>query len=449
MPDNSRHGEPRRRDIGPRRGPGLIPIGVFSLIFAAFVAGGLYFGYIFVNTAVSVLTGVSREAAVPFLPANPFQPSGGPSGQEQPVSLPDWNGQERLNILLLGIDQREAERGKPSRTDTMIVLTIDPIAKTATLLSIPRDLWVVVPGQGEDKINTAHFYGEWQRPGSGPPLAKKTVETAFGVRIHYYARVDFSGFEKLVDTVGGITLDAPKPIKDDEYPEGDYGIRRIYIPAGLQRMDGRMALEYARSRHADNDVGRGQRQSQVLVAAKAQAMRLDLIPKLPLLLGVLRDAVSTDVSPTDMLGLINLARQIDTKAINSRSIDWTMVNDLYGDGTVLMPNWDRIRPLIAELFDDPRLKAEAATIEVQNGTLRDGLAAGTGGALNARGYEVRGVSQADRNDYSQTVILDHAGKKYTVQKLADLLNVPRQNVRQQAGGKTDITIILGQDAKVP
>lgn len=441
--------ESRVADRGERRRTvrGRVAEALFSLFAALFVAGGLFFGYVFVTTAVSLLTG-SPPPAGGLLPGNLFQTGKGAPGAEI-VALPEWKGDERLNVLLLGLDQREDERGAPTRSDTMIIATIDPLAKSATLLHIPRDLWVVVPGHGENKINTAHFYGEWERPGSGPALAKKTIEMAFGVRMHYYARVDFRGFEKLVDAIGGVTIDAPKPVKDDEYPEGDYGIRRIYIPAGLQHVDGRVALQYARSRHVDDDVGRGFRQTQVLVAAKSQAMRIDLLPKLPFLLSVLKEAIATDVPAGDLLGLINLGRQIDSKNISTREIDRTLFNDIYGDGTVFLPKWDAIRGLVTEVFYDPKLKAERASIVVKNGTLRDGLAASTGGVLTGRGYTVLNTGNADRSDYREILIVDHSGKKYTVQKLAELLRVSPRNVRSEPGQEADITLVLGQDTRLP
>lgn len=441
------------REVAAAPGPSgqaKLLVGLLSIFLVVFVAGGLYFGYIFVRTAVSLLTGDPGPAGASLLPGNPFQSaSRSPAPVETVAPLPDWHGNERLNVLLLGLDQRDAERGQPTRSDTMIVVTIDPVSKTAAMLAIPRDLWVVIPGHGENKINTAHFFGELERRGGGPELAKRTVESAFGIRIHYYARVDFVGFEKLVDAIGGITIDAPKPIKDDAYPAGDWGVRRVYIPVGPQHLDGQGALQYARSRHSDNDLGRGQRQLQVLLAAKSQAMRLDLLPKLPLLLGVLRGAVSMDVPAADVLGLANLGRQIDTKSVTMRAIDWTMMTDVYGDGTILVPKWDQIRPMVAELFADPRFKAEHATLIVQNGTLRDGLGATVGEALRRRGYDVQNISQATQSDYRETLIFDHSGKKYTIERLADLLGVPSRNIRSSSGGNSDITVVLGADARVP
>src|SRR5260370_26450483 len=133
-----------------------------------------------------------------------------------------------LTILLLGIDQRPDEAAKhvPSRTDTMILAMADATAKRAALVSIPRDLVVAIPGHGNQKINTAHFWGESDQSGGGPPLAARTVEAAFGVAVDYFARVDFAAFRQGIDALGGIVVDVDRPILDNEYPTEDYGIKR-------------------------------------------------------------------------------------------------------------------------------------------------------------------------------------------------------------------------------
>lgn len=435
--------------MGQRRS--RLPVVLFYFLFTLYCVGGLYFGYIFVYTLGVVFDGFGPGSALSAVPAppGPFAP--------QDLAKP-WAGKDRLNILLLGLDQRDNEAGQPSRSDTMIILTIDPVNRTAAMLSIPRDLWVSIPGVGENKINTAHFFGEAQRKDYGPILAKKTVEQNFGIPIHYYARVNFRGFERLVDTIGGIDIDVPRPVLDDEYPLETGGVKRIYIPAGWQHMNGQVALQYARSRHADSDFGRNRRQQQVLVAAKDKALQLDMLPKLPGMLGILRESVSTDIPAGSMLSMAQLARSIGSQNIASVAIDDTMVTAYSTDQVYyLVPKWPEIKQLIARVFtapaqtDEPTEQQESARIEVLNGTQRSGMAAMTGSFLKDKGFVVVRIDNADRDDYRETVIVDHAGKAVAANNIARLLEVPSTAISasEGGGGDVDITIILGEDAQLP
>jgi LCP family protein required for cell wall assembly len=176
--------------------------------------------------------------------------------------LTEWAAnQPRTNTLILGLDRRP-DQGTVVRSDTMMVLTTHPPDASVGLLSIPRDLYVEIPGRGTSRINTAHFWGESQAAGNGPLLAMATVEHNFGVPIHHYVRVDFEGFRAVVDAVGGIDIVVEEPIVDDAYPSEDYGTIRIEIPAGPQHMDGETALRYARSRHSSSDFDRARPSSR-------------------------------------------------------------------------------------------------------------------------------------------------------------------------------------------
>ena len=454
----------------PRRSPPAWATASLLLIFALFVGGGLYSGWVFLTTVRSLLSGTPPPKPPVISVAAPVdigklvnpgaKSTAGPAGPgaaatatpEPEAPLPVWDGKDRVTILLLGIDQRpdEREAGIPSRTDTMMLLTLDPLNKTAGLLSIPRDLYVPirVAGQGEDKINTAHFWAEAAKPGSGPDAAIRTVSYNFGVPINYYARVDFGGFVQLIDAVGGITVDVDRAILDDEYPNESYGINRVYIPVGPQRMSGITALRYARSRHADSDFGRSARQRKVLQAARDQVLNLGLITKLPMMYPIVKNSVVTDIPFTTMLALANLGRQIPNGAITSAAIDGDYIIDVNHDGTVLVPDRAKIRGLVEQLFYDPKVKAEAARVEVLNGSGRAGLATSAQTDLAARGFTIVRADNADRADYAQTTIVDHAGKSATAKALATMLGVPAASVR--TGGSAagaDVTVTLGADFK--
>lgn len=268
-----------------------------------------------------------------------------------------WKNKERVNILLLGTDRRPDESG-PVRSDTILVASIDPVSKTGAMLGIPRDMWVKIPMDGgrwvEGKINTAHFYGDlYKYSGGGPGLAKKTVEDILGIKIQYVARVDFTPFQNMVDTLGGVNIDVQKPLKDDEYPTEDYGTKRIFFPAGLQHMDGEEALAYARSRHQDSDFGRMQRQQQVIVALRQQAMGLGMLPKLPALINQFKNMVYTDLAPTEALALAKLASDVDTTTITTRFLDEsccvTEILTTSGENA-LLPDPAAVKKVVSEIF---------------------------------------------------------------------------------------------------
>lgn len=463
-----------------RRGTSPWVKSVLATVLVVFVAGGLYSGYVFYSTLKAAVM-QPPSWSLPSIPdgtSAPGQTSSDPVVAIANDSSPVWTGQERVNVLLLGVDQRQDEKGQPTRSDTMIVLTLDPVSKTGGMLSIPRDLWVAIPLKevGEERINSAHFFGDiYKYPGGGPALAKKTVSLNLGIPIHYYARVDFQGFERVVDSIGGINVDVQTPLRDDQYPDGNYGTIRIFIPAGLQHMDGQTALIFARSRHSDSDFGRIKRQQQVLMALREQGLQLGLLPKLPFLFTTLKDAVATDVPAREALVLAQLAAQIDVKNITSRSIDPNMVTEYItpGGADVVVPKREEIKQLIQEMFyppkaptptavpptptasaveDKQKLKDEAAAIEVQNGAGIDGLAAKAKSALELRGYRVVGITDAELNNYKDTVLIYYSDtKKYTRDQLIRFFSVSPANVRNGNNPRSDVDfrVILGASAKIP
>lgn len=462
-----------------------------AVAFLLFVAGGLLFGYLFYSV-------VSERFAQPLNPAPASvsvlpssSGSGGAAGStpaasetQQPAAAP--TSKERINILLLGIDQRESEAGQPTRTDTMILLTIDPVGKTMGLLTIPRDLWVPIPGLSkeiEDRINTAHFYGDlYKYPGGGAALAKKAVQYNLGVPVHYYVRIDFKGFEKIVDALGGVTINVEKAIRDDQYPDDNYGMISIYIPAGLQHMDGETALRYVRTRHVDSDIGRMRRQVQFLTAMWDQALKVSIVTKLPGLISQFRDSVKTDLSASEIINLARIATQIERTSFVARSIDETMVLSWVTPqgAEVLVPKRDAIKQVVADIFGSAaatptpapqkaaasptaastpvqsaevraRLVADNARIEVLNGTTKKGLAGRAQVFLNSLGYNVVTIGDAGRYDYTDSVIVYYTERPYTMNALAKQFGVKAENIRVASSARmdVDIRIILGSSATVP
>ncbi|MHB0857539.1 MAG: LCP family protein [Anaerolineae bacterium] len=373
---------------------------------------------------------------------------------------------EPISILLLGIDQREIETG-PWRSDTMILVSIDPATNSAAMLSIPRDLWVTIPGYGENRINVAHYLGDLRDyPGGGPALAKKTAWYALGVPVDRYIRVNFGGFERLVDAIGGVTVNVEKPIHDANYPDNNYGTMLVEIPAGIQQMDGQTALQYARSRHGSSDYDRMDRQQAVILAARDKALSLDIpLTNIPKLLEIAGDSVQTDLTVEEMFALADLLKKVDREGIRQGSIEDSMTTTVTTPtgAMVEVADWAKVRALVDTLFPAPvpsaqpqstislaDLQTEGARIGVQNGTLVVDLAQSVGQRLIERGFQITHIDNADRFDYAQTVIVVYAEKPYSLQALANELAVGEDQIRRQPGARADldIQVILGRD-RVP
>ena len=441
---------------------------VVAFALVVFVGGGLYFGALGLyalsmreaETGTVVPEAVREAITTVATGVTGGQPpeAGGDGRRDgflRSLPLPDWEGSDPFNILLLGLDQRDRERDQdiPARSDTMILVRIDPKAKSAGMVSIPRDLWVDIPGFGQGKINTAYTIGEVRKlEGGGPGLAKRTVETTFGLKVDYYARVDFRGLERIVDTLGGIVVDVERPIKDDEYPTEDYGIERVYIPAGLQFMDGHLALRYARSRHSENDFGRMRRQQRVLFAIRQRALQLQMLTRAPALVGQAREMIGTDLNIGQLIRLAKLAQQIDSDRVGSLLIDARYVREVQlRDGAlVLVPDKDRIRKDLTALVAGMNPEY-GARIEVLNGSGRAGMAADTAKYLLNLGYDVRRIDDADRSDYTESVLEVFTGRRSLADDLAATLRLPRWSAREARGTdpEIDIRIIVGREFRLP
>jgi LCP family protein required for cell wall assembly len=372
-----------------------------------------------------------------------------------------------VNILLIGVDKRpSADDGV--RSDTLILVHLDPQAKWASMLSIPRDSVVIIPHMGQAKINAAYaygftnaaaIYGEGTEPDAGGgALVAETVEQFLNVKVDYTAQVDFHGFETLVDSVGGVVVDVPTPLLDAEYPTADYGVERIYIPEGLQVMNGRTALIYARSRHASNDFDRSRRQQVVLRALLDQVRGrglLENVSALPEWAEVLEQNIRTTL-PVKDLGMLNglatLARQLKGDRIVQLSINPNDVAIDAEDGSDLYWNRADIAALVTRWQAGPQAApAEAGRVQVLNGAQVDGIAAKVSGFLRAQGFALADPAQAPQV-YKHSLIIDYSGRPQTRQRLADALGIDPRYVQAKPGPdappppyQTDIVLIVGQD----
>lgn len=392
--------------------------------------------------------------------------------------LPTWTGTERVTVLLLGIDERAQETG-PFRTDTIMLLTLDPQTLQAGALSIPRDLWVPIPGYSEGRINTAHFLGDlYKHPGGGPALAVQTIEYNLGVPIHYYVRINFHGFVTLVNLIGGVSIYVEQPISDPTYPDYHYGYDPLYIEAGWHHFDGEMALKYARTRHGSSDFDRAARQQQLLLAILDRVTSLELLPELaknaPTIYQTIGTAVETNLALDQMMALGNLALGVDRTQIRFGVIDQTCTQPwITPDGAqVLIPLRDRMREVRDYVFAveiptptpdpltgfqptvpvvQPTATPEVATLAVLNGTARAGLAGSTAEYLGNHGLEVAFLGNADRQDYAASQVVMYRDRTLTANRLVALLGLPASAITRgnDPNAAHDIVVILGDDYAGP
>lgn len=267
----------------------------------------------------------------------------------------------RINILLLGSDDDQKFQGNYLLAQTDIVVTIDPATRTVGMLSIPRDLYINVPGFGMLKLDEAYAYGE-KYLHNGVGLSRLTIFQDFGIPINYYAWVGLSGFIKVVSTAGGVDVDVMHPITDDIYPDDTgnsqnaYAYKRLYLAAGPQHLDGPTALEYVRSRHADlvGDFGRSARQQQVLSQLKSKLTNSpDIIAKLPALANDLNGYLKTDMQLLDVVKLMNFARTIDPNKIQRVILSpptFSSAGVAANGEAIFNPNCAQIQQAVAKMF---------------------------------------------------------------------------------------------------
>jgi LCP family protein required for cell wall assembly len=248
-----------------------------------------------------------------------------------------------LDILILGVDARPGE-GNITRTDSIMVLGVQPRRMRLSLLSIPRDLFINVPGYGSQRINTVNMLGEMDEAGTGPALLSEGIANSFGIQPDRYARLNFDGFVQLIDAVGGVRVNVAKTIVDPQYPTADYGTTSIRFEAGRQHMTGEEALIYARTRYNDDDYGRAERQQQVL---SALARRLANPIHWPGALVVINRNVDTNMSPLDMV-LYAPPMVLGGSNINRLVIDREYI--LPGTNGAI-PNYEKLAPWLEPRFD--------------------------------------------------------------------------------------------------
>lgn len=259
----------------------------------------------------------------------------------------------RVNILVLGVDARPGE-SYVTRSDTIMLATVDSRQPYIGILSVPRDLYVSVPGRGSMRINAAHVYGESEGRWRGAELMAQTVANNFEVPVHRTLRMNFRGFVAIVDAAGGVDIDVPGPLYDPAYPTEDYGTMTIYFDAGLQHMNGERALQYARTRHTSNDFMRAARQQQVMVALMRQLVNPANWWRIPDVYAAVMTNVESDMTVFDIALLAPAILRVGPDGVDHRvmSRENSMVYNagFTNDPYLLAPNWPVIDPVVEEMF---------------------------------------------------------------------------------------------------
>lgn len=386
-----------------------------------------------------------------------------------------WNGKSRVNILLLGLDysSERADRDMNQKlTDTMILVTIDPISQTIGAMSIRRDLWVEIPhGYGYDKINTAYNKGlNSNMPGvTGPSLVMETVENLLGVDINYYAIIDLDTFVKLIDEIEGVKIEVKSPMLLDWNGNG----QKFWIQPGTYTMPGQYALAYARCRYDcgddTGDVGRGARQMEVVDAIRDRILDFNMLPtiisKAPAIYQNISAGVETNLTIDEGIQLLSLMMNVPKENLTTYNIDYTMVEDrdVTVDGVyykVLVPYPDKLRVLRDQMFTSGAAAApivlnttdglslavqENARIQILNGTMTGNLADTTAEMLRTAGLNVVGTGNTSSTTYTSIII--NGAAPYTAAYLQNLMSISSNMIVYHTDTTTDADIIiyLGDD----
>lgn len=378
----------------------------------------------------------------------------------------------RVNILLLG--RGGANHDGPDLTDSMMLASIDVINHKATLISLPRDLWVNVPGQGVMKLNAVWETGEFQylgkeRPGSTDPkaiqagydLVDQTIQSVTGVNVDYNMIVNFQAFQQAVDAVNGVTVDVPSDLVDPTMAWQNNN-NPVLAKAGVRHFSGYKALLYVRSRETTSDFARAQRQRAVLVALKSKVVSLGTLSnpaKILKLINSFGDNVSTDLSFSNAQRLYKLTKGISASNVDSVGLDngdnpYVTTGNINGQSVVLpkagLFNYGAIKKFIGTKLPNPLTVKENASILVLNGTQLPDLAAHKAAQLKSYGYNVTQVGNAPSTDWTKTVLVDmtHGRDKYTRSSLEQRLGLAASNDMPDGTIQTngaDFVIIIGSD----
>lgn len=438
--------------------------GIFAYRFGVSAARGLSFNDLVgpgasAPTATPDVSGVVALTPEPT-PVDVYQALG-------PDAKP-WDGKNRVTVLMLGLDYSDLRKDEgPPRSDTMIVVSFDPLTNSLAMLSIPRDLWVPMPGLREhERINFAYRAGElYNYPGGGPGMAMQAVSDVVGVPIDYYAQVDFYAFARLIDEIQGVKVKPPAYMKVYSLDS----TRNWELEAGVEyTLNGEQALSYARDRKfdPDGDFGRAKRTQEVIMSIRDRILRFDMLPtlisKAPTLYSELKSGIRTNLELPQMIQLALLLKDIPSENIHQGVIEPGMTYMASSDkdnAAVLVPIQDEIRELRDSLFfgneaigpgavgynEHELVATENARVGVYNGSGVDGMAETTASWLLGKGFQI--TAQDNGTQGTEVRFYVHRGKPYTLSALINAMGLKESNpliyMEYNEAASVDIEVVLG------
>jgi LCP family protein required for cell wall assembly len=387
--------------------------------------------------------------------------------------------QGRVNILLAGDSADDPDHQGADLTDSVMILSINPKTHTGFMLSVPRDLWVEIPGMGHSKINAANDVTNFSAPGypsGGMGQLEQIVQTDLGIPIDYYALIDYSAFKESVDAVGGITIDLQSPD-----PRGIYdAYTHLKLPNGEDNLTGQEALDLARARGDDgsgdisyglpnSDFDRTQHQRQMLAALAGKAKNIGVLAnpiKVSQLFNAFGSNIKTDLNLQDMIRLMQITKGMDVSHLQSLTYSYGGSNSLLTDYTSpdgqesLVPaegvdNFGQLQQFYQQLTSNNPVVREAPSVVILNGSSTDDLAHKEATTLTSEGFNVVGVTDAD-NEYTSSMIVDFTnGQKPASDQILKTL-LPKDTVStasdsspaeatEAQGYTANFVVVLGQD----
>lgn len=398
-------------------------------------------------------------------------PNGETTDPNDPLATPDG----RLNILLLGIGGDGHEGSQ--LTDTIMIASLDRESKKIGLISIPRDLAFPLGDGRYEKINAVNAYAEKEHPGEGAKRTAEDFSRQFNIRIDRTVKIDFKGFAKFIDALGGIDVTVENSFTDRSYPTDDdgpdpYKWQTVTFTKGAEHMDGKRALMFARSRHGNNgegsDFARSRRQQLVLEAVRKNLLSVGTLSspkKVSEIWASISNHVQTDLGAWDVLKFLPLATHFSKSNVVMNVLTDAPNGQLYPQNVngafMLFPkkaDWSEIRNIVANPFDgtskDGNFEAarteQPITVEIRNGTTKIGFAAQVSNKLTSAGYEIAATGNAIQRNYEKSVIVDYTDGAFPegLAKLKKLLdaNVSLGSAEKNVGSSTQFLIILGRSS---
>ncbi len=369
-------------------------------------------------------------------------------------------GDSRINILLAGIGG--PGHAGPDLTDTLEVYSIDPVNKTAAVLSIPRDLYVTLPDGSKSKINAVNTQGTVYCKkhtcaagvDPGGTAMEATIGDLLGIKISYFVRINFQGFQQLVDTLGGVQINVTERLDDPFYPDDKtFGYAPLHIKAGLQTMNGATALKFARSRETSSDFQRAKRQQQVIAAIRDKALTAGILAnpaKITQILNVLGKNIKTDIQPSDLSTLIGLVKDINSDATTTFVLDTAPTSPLTSvsdprAGYIIYPrkglsDFSEVKLFVDGALKDPYVTKEAATIAIVNASGKPATGTSVQTILKTLGYNVISLTTATEVQTSSTVT-NNSRKPYSTTLLQKRLGAGF--TKAVTGQTADIVVTVG------